>query len=187
MPSMSSRWRPLITSTSLALALSGCGGNVVIDESSSETSTSTPPEIANALLVTKPIANGLCAYGIDQNQPGTVFLYVAGQPITCAKPELFSPDTCATVTPGQPSWEICIPIQPELGPKDYDFHSYGGYTNYVTEAPGCTSVWGVLQQGFMSIKAVDPSTVTFTLSGTDPMNPGFEMASDGAYEALRCP
>jgi hypothetical protein len=190
---MSSRFRTP-TWIALTLALSGCGGKVAIDgELSKPGDSGGAPEIWNALLMTKMDPNGLCSFHAEQNQPGAVFLFVASQPITCEQPELPGLQ-CSAETPGQPSlWEICIPIQPELAPKALDFHSYGGYANFASMAPDCgPTVLGFLQQGSLAITAVDPSTVTFTLSGTNdpvinPPPPGNEMAADGEYAALRCP
>jgi len=180
----------------IALALFGCGGKVAVDR---EAGSAPPAGIAgNALVLTQtPPDDFLCSSDVDEYPnlypPGTVYLFVASQPITCAQPELVwgpPPDMhCAPAAAGHPFlWEACIPLLPELAPETIDFYSYGAYAELASVTPDCsTASLPLLQAGTIAITMVDPSSVTFSLSGTDQTLLEGHVASDGTYEALRCP
>jgi hypothetical protein len=168
----------------LALALLGCGGNVVVDG----TGAGDGAAASNALITTMPDPGGLCTMHPDQVPAGGSFLLLASQPVTCASPDLPNvfPTNCPTGS-SSPLWEVCIALQPGLVATTIDLHTYGPSANFVTNGPACSNASeGMLQFGTVAITSVTPSSATVTLLGTDSQ--GVEMLdSDGSYQAVRCP
>jgi hypothetical protein len=173
----------------LTLALSGCGGNVVVDGSAAA-------QASNALVVNVPEPDGICAVVAAKGAPGAVFLLVASQPITCAHPELLLDLRCPAGE-AEPStlWEVCIPLQPPLAPMTTDILAIAPLVELASAPAGCANSSGeILQQGALAITTVDSSSMTLTLSGTSqqvftafPGGTAYEVNADGTYEALRCP
>jgi hypothetical protein len=173
----------------LTLALSGCGGNVVVDGSAAS-------QASNALVVKVPVPGGICAVGAAQDPPGAVFLLVASQPITCAQPELLLDLECPAGPQPSAVWEACIPLQPPLAPTTIDILAFAPPVTLAVATAGCANrSEGIVQDGALAITTVDPSSMTLTLSGTTQQllkngaigDGTYEVSADGTYEALRCP
>jgi len=160
----------------LTLALSACGGNVVVDGSATATAAS------NAVIVKVPAPNGICSLSAATAPADAVFLLVASQPVTCAEPEPVTDLLCGSMSS---FWEACIPLASALAPTTINFDAY---TPNVELIKCATSSVGLIQSGALAITAVDPSSMTFTLSdpSQQPQGNTFPTA-DGTYDAIRCP
>jgi len=190
-----------------ALALVGCASNVAEGGSGAASGqggggSGGGGPAALALVTSNPSLYSPCWYA-DDTPPGAAFLLVANRPIACTQPV---PKAISTYLPqvapggvGPPCvsdglfvWEVCVPLPPssvEPGTTDLEVPALDAAEEYLSNSnEGCAFELLVLNHGTLEVLAAGPSSVTFTLAGTDQASGwGPMITSDGKYSALRCP
>jgi hypothetical protein len=197
----------------------GCGGNVVVDGAATTTGTTVTgagPGVAgvggsttvttgsmgsggptgplSAIATMTPDTNpvnpcwALVNSTVSPPPPNAVFLLASNEPISCGS-------HVAQDIAGDGSglaWEVCVAVDPSsFTPGEYILQNsefvQGAY-RMVDGATQCGSE-GELDMGSITIAAIDSSSVSFSLFGTNGVVfcDNEDIHTDETYQAVRCP